>query len=89
VDQSKPLVLLSLNRFERKKNIALSIKALAAVLKKQREDKQSTNVQLYIAGGYDPRLAENVEHLEVRFPIKPLLYWDRKTRSFSHLTFRN
>jgi alpha-1,3/alpha-1,6-mannosyltransferase len=52
-------MFLSLNRFERKKNIGLAIRAFASVLQQQ----PSANVVLCIAGGYDPRLAENVEHL--------------------------
>ena len=48
---------LSLNRYERKKNIALAIQAYALGLAKQR-------VRLFIAGGYDSRLDENVRHFE-------------------------
>lgn len=47
---------LSVNRFERKKNIALAVEAL-------RELGRASNARLVIAGGYDPRLPENVEHL--------------------------
>jgi len=50
----------SLNRYERKKNVALAIEAYAE-LKKQ---DPSTKYKLVIAGGYDPRITENVEHLE-------------------------
>jgi alpha-1,3/alpha-1,6-mannosyltransferase len=50
----------SLNRYERKKNVALAIEAYAE-LKKQ---DPSTKYKLVIAGGYDPRIPENVEHLE-------------------------
>lgn len=48
---------LSLNRYERKKNIALAIQAYALGLAKKR-------VRLFIAGGYDSRLDENVRHFE-------------------------
>eukprot|EP00405_Crypthecodinium_cohnii_P046566 CAMPEP_0206575526 /NCGR_PEP_ID=MMETSP0325_2-20121206/30131_1 /ASSEMBLY_ACC=CAM_ASM_000347 /TAXON_ID=2866 /ORGANISM="Crypthecodinium cohnii, Strain Seligo" /LENGTH=462 /DNA_ID=CAMNT_0054080413 /DNA_START=26 /DNA_END=1414 /DNA_ORIENTATION=- len=51
------IVLLSINRFERKKNIGLAIKALALMPEESR-----SNVMLVIAGGYDERLPENVEH---------------------------
>jgi len=57
------IVLLSVNRFERKKNVVLAINALKLVL-------DDVNVQtrpritLYIAGGYDQAVAENTEHLK-------------------------
>jgi len=67
---------LSINRFERKKNIALAIDALALLVKTQaqrseegEEEQPSTpgapppGPRLIIAGGYDARLAENVQHL--------------------------
>ena len=66
------VTFLSLNRFERKKNVALAIRALAAA---------GTNARLVVAGGWDsrlvtfqtelcivfqlflpPRVKENVEH---------------------------
>lgn len=47
--------VLSINRFERKKDIALAIKAFAGLNKQQR-----AGVRLAVAGGYDPRVAENV-----------------------------
>lgn len=45
---------LSLNRYERKKNIGLAIKSLALL--------GNDGGRLVIAGGYDPRVKENVEH---------------------------
>ncbi|KAH6713786.1 hypothetical protein BKA61DRAFT_643653 [Leptodontidium sp. MPI-SDFR-AT-0119] len=48
-------ILLSINRFERKKDIGLAIKAYAGLDKKGRE-----NVMLVLAGGYDNRVQENV-----------------------------
>ncbi|KAF1846777.1 glycosyltransferase family 4 protein [Cucurbitaria berberidis CBS 394.84] len=48
-------VLLSINRFEKKKDIALAVKAYAGLSFKERE-----NVRLVIAGGYDPRVTENL-----------------------------
>lgn len=61
VDQfNKPnaykLNFLSINRFERKKNIDLAISAFALL--------GSSDVTLTIAGGFDERLRENVEYLE-------------------------
>mmetsp|Transcript_82621 Transcript_82621/g.96616 ORF Transcript_82621/g.96616 Transcript_82621/m.96616 type:complete len:420 (+) Transcript_82621:26-1285(+) len=50
----------SLNRYERKKNINLALKAYA----KFKELKKNTNLKLVICGGYDHRVRENVEHLE-------------------------
>lgn len=57
---------LSINRFERKKNIELAISAFAmlhspeGVLKHQ----DISNGSLIVAGGFDKRLKENVEYLE-------------------------
>ncbi|KAK2627930.1 hypothetical protein QTJ16_002576 [Diplocarpon rosae] len=48
-------ILLSINRFERKKDIGLAIKAYAGLGGKGRE-----GVMLLIAGGYDNRVQENV-----------------------------
>ncbi|KAF3003752.1 Alpha-1,3-mannosyltransferase-like protein [Curvularia kusanoi] len=48
-------VLLSINRFEKKKDVALAIKAFAGLSISERH-----NARLVIAGGYDPRVPENV-----------------------------
>ncbi|XP_057522821.1 uncharacterized protein LOC130802775 [Amaranthus tricolor] len=53
---------LSINRFERKKNIELAITSFSKLL--TLEDNNATDVKLTIAGGYDKRLRENVEYLE-------------------------
>lgn len=50
-------LLLSLNRFERKKNIGLAIRAFAAL-----PDHLKQRTKLVVAGGYDADLPENVEH---------------------------
>ncbi|KAJ1658203.1 Alpha-1,3-mannosyltransferase-like protein [Dispira simplex] len=55
---SRPF-LLSINRFERKKNIQLGIDTLARVHCRD----PSARLQLVVAGGYDKRVAENVEYL--------------------------
>jgi len=52
-------LLLSINRFERKKNVGLAIRALAALPEKVRQQ-----TRLVLAGGYDERLPENVEHAQ-------------------------
>ncbi|CAN9192168.1 unnamed protein product [Alternaria sp. RS040] len=60
VDDVTPLwknkkVLLSINRFEKKKDVALAIRAFAGLSPRERDD-----ARLVIAGGYDPRVPENV-----------------------------
>jgi alpha-1,3/alpha-1,6-mannosyltransferase len=60
IEEIRPLwgtkkVLLSINRFEKKKDVALAIKAYAGLSPAERKD-----TRLVIAGGYDPRVAENV-----------------------------
>ncbi|CAM1510572.1 Fc.00g009070.m01.CDS01 [Cosmosporella sp. VM-42] len=49
--------ILSINRFERKKDIGLAIKAFAAIPEAKRK-----GVRLILAGGYDHRVAENVQY---------------------------
>ncbi|KAI9746804.1 MAG: Alpha-1,3-mannosyltransferase-like protein, partial [Candelina submexicana] len=61
-EETKPLwpakkVLLSINRFERKKDIGLALRAFAALRDTERE-----GVRLVIAGGYDNRVLENVSY---------------------------
>lgn len=48
-------IILSINRYERKKDVALAVKAFAGLGKKSRE-----GVRLVIAGGYDHRVQENL-----------------------------
>ncbi|OQS06520.1 alpha-1,3-mannosyltransferase [Thraustotheca clavata] len=55
-------VFVSLNRYERKKNIALAIEAIVD-LKKRLNPSAFTTVHLVIAGGYDPLNVENAQHL--------------------------
>ena len=50
-------VILSINRFERKKDIALAIRAFAGLPPHRRRQ-----AKLIIAGGYDPRVSENVSY---------------------------
>ena len=53
----------SLNRYERKKNINLALEAYADLLAAHPELKEGKNrVKLVIAGGYDLKVAENIEH---------------------------
>ncbi|XP_022087728.1 alpha-1,3/1,6-mannosyltransferase ALG2-like [Acanthaster planci] len=60
------ILFLSINRFERKKNLGLAIEALGKLLEKlPHEDRK--RVHLVMAGGYDERVTENREHyLELR-----------------------
>lgn len=50
---------LSINRYERKKNILLALESYA--LSSESDD---INSKLIISGGYDQRVAENVDHLQ-------------------------
>ncbi|KAK3490240.1 UDP-Glycosyltransferase/glycogen phosphorylase [Neurospora hispaniola] len=54
---TKKGIFLSINRFERKKDIALAIKAFASLSPEQRG-----KAKLIIAGGYDNRVHENVSY---------------------------
>jgi alpha-1,3/alpha-1,6-mannosyltransferase len=51
--------LLSINRFEQKKQLTLALRAFGALVRGRRRDDSST-IRLVIAGGYDPRLSDNV-----------------------------
>lgn len=54
-------LFLSLNRYERKKNLGLALEALAA-LRSSLPPGQETGTHLVMAGGYDDRVTENVQH---------------------------
>ncbi|KAI8140704.1 alpha-1,3/1,6-mannosyltransferase ALG2 [Fennellomyces sp. T-0311] len=54
---------LSINRFERKKNVELALRAFAA-LKNMVSGETLSEYRLVLAGGYDRRVKENVEYLE-------------------------
>ena len=62
-DPSKTYVL-SLNRYERKKNINLAIETAHYFREHYYEYSWSDNVVFIIAGGYDSRVQENVEHYQ-------------------------
>lgn len=55
------IVLLSINRFERKKNLPLALKAFK-LLEPKVSRQEWERLQLVIAGGYDSRNLENLEH---------------------------
>jgi alpha-1,3/alpha-1,6-mannosyltransferase len=61
-DAKKKIILLSINRFERKKNVGLAIKALSS-LKTKIDPELFSRLQLIIAGGYDLRVSENRNYL--------------------------
>ncbi|RDW63127.1 GDP-Man:Man(1)GlcNAc(2)-PP-dolichol alpha-1,3-mannosyltransferase [Aspergillus mulundensis] len=50
-------ILLSVNRFERKKDLGLAIRAFHGLGVEKRR-----GVRLVVAGGYDPRITENVQY---------------------------
>ncbi|XP_068652153.1 uncharacterized protein [Aristolochia californica] len=61
------LKFLSINRFEKKKNIGLAISAFAMLSSLEGVGLEGYNlseVELIVAGGFDERLKENVEYLE-------------------------
>jgi alpha-1,3/alpha-1,6-mannosyltransferase len=63
-----PRVLLSINRFERKKEVAVAIRAFAAAVGSAAGAGGSTAAaaewHMVVAGGYDTRLEENVAYFE-------------------------
>lgn len=70
VPHTAQVVFLSINRFERKKNLNLAIKAYSKLKEKLSNAKadsgavQWKHVHLVMAGGYDNQNAENIEHFE-------------------------
>lgn len=67
---------LSINRFERKKNIDLAIKSFAkfkAQLPKNISENNKIKPRLVVAGGFDPRVLENVEYLQELNGLSELL----------------
>ncbi|RCH88234.1 Alpha-1,3-mannosyltransferase-like protein [Rhizopus stolonifer] len=63
--ESHKKTLVSINRFEKKKNVELGLKAFA-LLKKNKliSEQEFMEYRLVLAGGYDRRVAENVEYLQ-------------------------
>ncbi|GBG24704.1 Alpha-1,3/1,6-mannosyltransferase ALG2 [Hondaea fermentalgiana] len=61
-DDKGPIVVLSINRFESKKNLGLALEAMDHVRAKV-EAPTFARVHLVLAGGYDPRLQENVDYV--------------------------
>ena len=72
-------VFLSINRYERKKNLALAIEAFAKALNKI-NTKERSKLHLVLAGGYDERVVENKEYyLELRQLAESLKVTDNVT----------
>ncbi|XP_052501140.1 alpha-1,3/1,6-mannosyltransferase ALG2 [Budorcas taxicolor] len=63
VPQGKKFVFLSINRYERKKNLTLALEALVK-LRARLTSQDWDKVHLIIAGGYDERVLENVQHYQ-------------------------
>lgn len=57
------IVLLSINRYERKKNLPLALKAFK-LLERHVSNQDWDRLHIVIAGGYDSRNIENLEHFE-------------------------
>lgn len=64
LDDSSIGPVVSLNRFERKKNIELLLHAIAHLKTKLVNAQTFQKISVIIAGGYDHRNAENVEYLQ-------------------------
>ena len=72
-------VFLSINRYERKKNLNLAIEAFAKMLDQLKPGERS-QVHLAMVGGYDERVVENKEHyLELRQLAESLKVSDKVT----------
>uniref|UniRef100_A0A2K5KWH3 Alpha-1,3/1,6-mannosyltransferase ALG2 n=1 Tax=Cercocebus atys TaxID=9531 RepID=A0A2K5KWH3_CERAT len=63
VPKGKKFLLLSINRYERKKNLTLALEALVQ-LRGRLTSQDWERVHLIMAGGYDERVLENVEHYQ-------------------------
>ena len=72
-------VFLSVNRFERKKGIELAISSLHEVIHRHALSSGAcARCRLIVCGGYDPRVAENVQYyLELRELAESLGVEDR------------
>jgi glycosyltransferase involved in cell wall biosynthesis len=65
VPPSAKIVFLSINRYERKKNLMLALEAMAELKTTLVAHRNTWDaVHLVLAGGYDSRVAENVEYYD-------------------------
>ncbi|XP_028837175.1 alpha-1,3/1,6-mannosyltransferase ALG2 isoform X1 [Denticeps clupeoides] len=86
VPEGRSVVFLSINRFERKKDLPLALHALARLRERLGAAALWEGVHLVMAGGYDSRVPENVQHHgELRDLARSLRLKERVTfvRSFS------
>lgn len=73
-------VFLSINRYERKKNLSLAIKAFSKMLESHCGGEDPGKVHLIMAGGYDERVVENKEyHTELTQLAKQLRIQEKVT----------
>lgn len=56
-------IFLSLNRYERKKNLGLALESMKLLLEMM-DKNDSDNIHLIMVGGYDDRVLENIEHFK-------------------------
>ncbi|KAM6170044.1 alpha-1,3/1,6-mannosyltransferase ALG2 [Rhynchocyon petersi] len=63
IPKGKNVLFLSINRYERKKNLPLALEALVE-LRGRLTSQDWDRVHLIMAGGYDERVLENVEHYQ-------------------------
>ncbi|KAG7154330.1 Alpha-1-3/1-6-mannosyltransferase ALG2-like [Homarus americanus] len=61
LDVDSDCIFLSLNRYERKKNINLALHSMKLLLDMVNKD-EASHIHLIVAGGYDDRVQENIEH---------------------------
>lgn len=66
--KNKKFVFLSINRYERKKDLKLAIEALVNLRTKLNKSQWSA-CHLIMAGGYDYRVTENVEHFNELYEL--------------------
>lgn len=57
-------IFVSINRFERKKNISLAIQSFLSAATARSSTSQEDSMLLVVAGGCDDRVAENVDYLK-------------------------
>ncbi|KAG5271901.1 hypothetical protein AALO_G00185380 [Alosa alosa] len=81
IPEGRSLVFLSINRYERKKDLPLALRSLASLRERLGEGDLWEKVHLVMAGGYDSRVTENVEH------HKELRALCRSLGLEAHLTF--
>jgi len=63
VETEAKFIFLSLNRYERKKNLSLALKAFKELLERVEEEHKS-QIHLIMAGGFDHLNVENIEHYD-------------------------